>query len=360
MEDDLFHKKEDDLGEKGAMEDIRVSQEPIETNKEDRKAPEVPVSTQEIQEDSLSTPLLNKELEEASTRDGFEDKPTILDVASSSTIRANPNPAVTENNQKIEDNPFERRQPRDITVNGISLMSIMNNKRKESIKNTPKGTKNDKRTKNKPGTATPPVAKITKYFEMIGRENIENNEDRRRKTSTTKDIDVDNSDSIADNNSEDDNTGSNEEFGRVNYEENNKKKTFSEVSRSMKMMIMKEKIRNFEVFQNGGGSNECVMSGGRCVKHKVRLTREVTARRVSNINQLGEVTWQRREGIILVCPLAGQQSSSDDIKQPVRGATTNKKIRITDSGSDEQITASNTVDEELLLDSEYSQLDELN
>ena len=125
-------------------------------------------------------------------------------------------------------------------------------------------------------------------------------------------------------------------------------------------MIMKEKIRNFEVFQNGGGSNECVMSGGRCVKHKVRLTREVTARRVSNINQLGEVTWQRREGIILVCPLAGQQSSSDDIKQPVRGATTNKKIRITDSGSDEQITASNTVDEELLLDSEYSQLDELN
>ena len=223
MEDDLFQKKEDDLGENGAMEDIRVSQEPIETIKEDRKAPEVPDSTQENQEDSQSTPLLNKELEEASTRDGYEDRPTLLDVAFNCTIRAISNPAVTENNQKIEDNPFERRQPRDITVNGISLMSIMKNKRKESIKNSPIGKKNDKRTKNKPGTATPPVAKITKYFEMIGRNNIENNEDRRRKTSTTKDIDVDNSDSIADNNSEDDNTGRNEEFGRVNYEENNKK-----------------------------------------------------------------------------------------------------------------------------------------
>ena len=81
---------------------------------------------------------------------------------------------------------------------------------------------------------------------------------------------------------------------------------------------------------------------------------------MSNINQLGEVTWQRREGIILVCPLAGQQSGSDDITHPERGVPTNKKLSITDSGSDEQITADNTGDEELPLDSEYYQLDELN
>ena len=130
------------------------------------------------------------------------------------------------------------------------------------------------------------------------------------------------------------------------------KKTFSEVSRNMKMKSLNERIGNFEAFQNGGGGNECVMSGGRCVKHKVKLTREVTARRVSSINQLGEVAWQRREGTILVCPLAGQQSRPDDITHPGRGVTTNKKLRITDSGSDELITAGNTGDAGLPLDSE--------
>ena len=94
------------------------------------------------------------------------------------------------------------------------------------------------------------------------------------------------------------------------------------------------------------------MSGGRCVNHKVKLTREVTARRVSSINQLGEVTWQRREGTILVCPMAGQQSRSDDITQPGRGGTANKKLRITDRVSDGRITAGNTGDEGLPLDSE--------
>ena len=308
MEDDLSKIKEDDLGKNGVMKDTRVSQEPrkepTETIKEDKEAPEVPDSMQENQEDSLSTPLLDKELEEASTRDGYEDKPTLLHEASNCTIRAISNPAITENNRKMEDNPFGTRQPRDITVNGISLMSIMKNKRRESVRNSPMVKKTVKGTKAKPGTATPPVAKITNYFEMIGRENID------------------------------------------------KKKTFSEVASNMKKKIIEEKIRNFEAFQNGGGGNECVMSGGRCVNHKVKLTREVTARRVSSINQLGEVTWLRREGTILVCPRAVQQSGSDDVTHPGRGVTSNKKQCITDNGNDERITASNTADEDLLLDSE--------
>ena len=49
------------------------------------------------------------------------------------------------------------------------------------------------------------------------------------------------------------------------------------------------------------------------VKHDIKLTREVTTRRVSNINQLGEVTWRMREGTILVCPMAAQDVRSDDI-----------------------------------------------
>ena len=249
MEDDLFQIKEDDMGENGVKKDNRVSQESIETIKEDLKTPDAPDSTQENQEDSLSTPLLSKELEEASTRGAYEGRPTLLDVASNCTSRANSNPAVTENNQNVEDNPFGRRQPRGITVNGISLMSIMKSRRKESIKNSPIQKRIVKGTKNKSGTTTPPVEKITNYFEKIGREN---NDDRRRKTSTTNNIDIDSIDSIADN-SEEDTRRRNEEFRTSSNEENDMKKTFSVVSKTMKMKIMKEKIRNFETFQNGGG-----------------------------------------------------------------------------------------------------------
>ena len=91
---------------------------------------------------------------------------------------------------------------------------------------------------------------------------------------------------------------------------------------------------------------------GRCVKHKTKLTRELTRRRVSHTNKHGEVSWIIREGSILVCPMAGQQSGSDDITNPKRGVTANKKLRITDRVSDGRITAGNTGDEGLPLDSE--------
>ena len=78
-------------------------------------------------------------------------------------------------------------------------------------------------------------------------------------------------------------------------------------------------------------------------------------RRVSHINQKGKVTWQIREGTILVCPMAGQSLRSDDItiiNQTEKGGSTNKKQRIIEMKSTDQITVSNTRSEEIPLDSD--------
>ena len=78
-------------------------------------------------------------------------------------------------------------------------------------------------------------------------------------------------------------------------------------------------------------------------------------RRVSQINQKGEVTWQMREGTILVCPMAGQTLKSDDITiitQTERGGSANKKQRIIEMKSNDQITVSITRSEEIPLDSD--------
>ena len=131
------------------------------------------------------------------------------------------------------------------------------------------------------------------------------------------------------------------------------KKTFDDISRDMKTRCINDRIRNFEEFQSGGGGSGCILVGGRCEKHKIRLTREVNRRRVRNINKHGEVSWIMREGTILVCPMAGQLNKSDDItitSKPEGGGSTNKKQRSIALSDNDPITASITVSEGLQLD----------
>ena len=90
-----------------------------------------------------------------------------------------------------------------------------------------------------------------------------------------------------------------------------------------------------------------------CVKHKTKLTRELTRRRVSHTNKHEEVSWTIREGNILVCPMAGQLYRSDDVtmtSHPGGGGATNKKQRFINENENGPITGSNTVIEEILLD----------
>ena len=90
-----------------------------------------------------------------------------------------------------------------------------------------------------------------------------------------------------------------------------------------------------------------------CVKHKTKLTRELTRRRVSHTNKHEEVSWTIREGTILACPRADQRVEGDDIRitpNPGGGVSTNKKPRFIELNGDDPITESNTVIENLPLD----------
>ena len=131
------------------------------------------------------------------------------------------------------------------------------------------------------------------------------------------------------------------------------KKTFSDISREIKTRSINDRIKNFEEFQSVRGGKECILVGGRCVKHKIKLTRELNRRRTSHTNKNGEVSWTMREVSILVCPMAGQLDKGDDVtitSQPVGGGSTNKKQRLITMNENDPITVSSTASEELRLD----------
>ena len=92
---------------------------------------------------------------------------------------------------------------------------------------------------------------------------------------------------------------------------------------------IKKKIDRFQNFQNG---DKCVVGSGRCATHHIKLVKRVVERKVSKLNKFGQVTWTMGEGIIFDCPKSGQTERSGDstapINLPVKGNSTNKKIRL--------------------------------
>ena len=66
--------------------------------------------------------------------------------------------------------------------------------------------------------------------------------------------------------------------------------------------------------------------------HQIKLVKRVIERKVSKLDKFGQVTWTMGEGIIFDCPKSGQTERSGDntaiTKLPVKGNSTNKKIRL--------------------------------
>ena len=198
----------------------------------------------------------------------------------------------------MEDNLPDRRQPHGITVNGIPLMDLLKNKKGDEVKKTPGRQKNNK-NKNITSSTTPQATKITRYFEnKKHEEDIKKQEDKNG---------IDNK---------------------------NEKKTFSSTADSMRKRSISEKIKSFEVFQNGGEAGECIMGSGRCATHHTKLVREVKNKRTSFVNKVGEIEWKIREGTILVCPVAGRKLLANENTVVVPPLTelgsTNKKQKTLD------------------------------
>ena len=165
-------------------------------------------------------------------------------------------------------------------------MDLLKNKKGDEVKKTPGRQKNNK-NKNITSSTTPQATKITRYFENKN--------------------DIDNK---------------------------NVKKTFSSTADSMRKRSISEKIKSFEVFQNGGEAGECIMGSGRCATHHTKLVREVKNKRTSFVNKVGEIEWKIREGTILVCPVAGRKLLANEntvVTSPLTElGSTNKKQKTLD------------------------------
>ena len=66
---------------------------------------------------------------------------------------------------------------------------------------------------------------------------------------------------------------------------------------------------NIMMFQKLSDGVECVIGSGMCSGHNVKLTRKVTMKRCSDVDDRGVVTWSMREVTVLICPAAIRQGS---------------------------------------------------
>ena len=79
-------------------------------------------------------------------------------------------------------------------------------------------------------------------------------------------------------------------------EEEGKKTTFMKREEGT---TIKESIRMFRDLEKG---EECVIRSGMCSKHNARLKKSVKMKKMSVLDNKGNVTWTTRETVILVCP----------------------------------------------------------
>ena len=57
-----------------------------------------------------------------------------------------------------------------------------------------------------------------------------------------------------------------------------------------------------ETVDNGTDDVTCVLGGGRCVTHKMKLVRSVTKKKMSCVNKLGQIAWKYRDVTSMKCP----------------------------------------------------------
>ena len=67
-----------------------------------------------------------------------------------------------------------------------------------------------------------------------------------------------------------------------------------------------------------------------CAEHNVKLCRSVEIKRVGCVDENGKTTWQRREVVILTCPVSTQSSEQEieHTRLSVDLAGANKRQRI--------------------------------
>ena len=141
-------------------------------------------------------------------------------------------------------------KPSGITVKGKLVPRQQVSGRKLVKKNAPEEEKTTQRKGRKKSTTVPPSGQITNFFKKKA-------------------------------------TG---------VEEEGKKTTFMNREEGT---TVKESIRMFRDLEKG---EDCVIRSGMCSKHNAKLKKSVKMKKMSVLDNRGNVTWTTRETVILVCP----------------------------------------------------------
>ena len=149
-----------------------------------------------------------------------------------------------------DNNTVALPKPSGITVKGKLVPRQQVSGRKLVKKNAPEEEKTTQRKGRKKSTTVPPSGQITNFFKKKA-------------------------------------TG---------VEEEGKKTTFMNREEGT---TVKESIRMFRDLEKG---EDCVIRSGMCSKHNAKLKKSVKMKKMSVLDNRGNVTWTTRETVILVCP----------------------------------------------------------
>ena len=220
-------------------------------------------------------------------------------LAGNSQPRAKDIPVLSGGNVGKDENAFgSRKLTGCITINGVSLMDVMKKKTTKKITDVKNSTSGRNTPKNKKKTTplTPSSGTITKYL-VKNKVGNASNENCNVKTTTREDNIVSSKEDmvircITSHTTKKKNIDTEDQTVR-------KKTTFTTVLTDRRRNI-KENIRMFQELEKG---HECVIQGGMCSTHNVKLLRNVTEKKMSVKNEDGSVVWKMGEVVTLTCPL---------------------------------------------------------
>ena len=224
-------------------------------------------------------------------------------------------------NQRVEDNIVVKNRKMSITINGVDISEIQKSGRhKDNDREDMKKKKLQKTPgrKRKPEPPSDQAGQMNRYVVRTSADDnkliSDRNHDQVQVLRKQDDIKT----TVSDRN------GDNTLIDRKNdlREDNNTvKTTFSSVQ---------SKIKKFQQFSSD--ANECVLGSGRCAYHNCKLTRVLSLKKMSVIDECGKVSWDRREVTSLACPKASQAKpmaiSESVVSSKVESRGSNKKSRI--------------------------------
>ena len=227
-------------------------------------------------------------------------------VAGQSQTRATVQTEGSRSNDCVQNITAVKKAMGDVTVNGVNLMKLQRLRQNSDSQTTVKKKDTPQGKRKNLDTVVPSSGNIKNYF--------------TKKTTNISGTVSERSDLDKDIRKTTPQTHSGEEDMRrktvVRQVDNVvrkdecvvevRKTTFSNLDVKKKKSV-KENIKMFEDLLD---DNDCVIGGGWCGTHHVRLVRSVASKRVSSIDENGGTTWLRGEAVISACPYKTDKQSN--------------------------------------------------